>query len=110
MTGGGELHGDGETSQKLRPDDTAGPEVPDQTVPDDQSERGLSNEIGIDNAQISVFKTTRIGRQIRRKNDGSQKCQNFDSPVSAREYTDHEEMTSHQKKNTVTSALTVRRS
>lgn len=26
------------------------------------------------------------------------------------EYTDHEEMTSHQKKNTVTSALTVRRS
>lgn len=67
MTGGEELYGDGETSQKLRPDDTAGPEVPDQTVPDHQSERGLSNEIGIDNAQIPVFKTTRIGRQIRPK-------------------------------------------
>uniref|UniRef100_K1QMH3 Uncharacterized protein n=1 Tax=Magallana gigas TaxID=29159 RepID=K1QMH3_MAGGI len=32
-----------------------------------QSERGRSNEIGIDNAQIPVFKTTRIGRQIRPK-------------------------------------------
>lgn len=30
MTGGEELYGDGETSKKLRPDDTAGPEVPDQ--------------------------------------------------------------------------------
>lgn len=66
MTNGEELQGDGETSQKLRPDDTAGPEVLDQTVPDYQSERDFSNEIGIDNAQIPVSKTTRLGRQIRK--------------------------------------------
>lgn len=43
MTGGEKLHGDGETSKKLRPDDTDGSEVPDQTVPDDQSEREFNN-------------------------------------------------------------------
>lgn len=30
MTGGEKLHGDGETSKKLRPDDTDGSEVPDR--------------------------------------------------------------------------------
>lgn len=66
MTGGEKLHGDGETSKKLRPDDTDGSEVPDQAVPDDQSERDFYHEIGIDNTQMSVPKTTRLERQIGR--------------------------------------------
>lgn len=54
MSGGEELHGDGKTSKKLRRDVTAGSEVPDQTVPDDQSEKDFNDEISIDNAHISA--------------------------------------------------------